>query len=220
VKSVALFTVLALLAGCSATPWKDTGKPGPWCAPNKQSRIYHGTVDYFWALTPEGQGAFDGKWGFKKNYDSIRRELDSYFWDCPFIEQWPVHGSVSAGYLVSIAQHVSPFDLCLVSINPTVIIGSERPNPKRSSFWPVNRSQYHSCYVSSTFICDEIAVGTNVPYHPGAKVFWFSPAVDHDLHEIDLSSGSASFPISKRQQIAVVVEGLELKTSRKRKDDD
>jgi hypothetical protein len=173
-------------------------------------------VDYFWALTSEGQGAFDGKWGGKKNYDSIRRELDSYFWHCPFIEQWPVHGSVSGGYLVSIAQHVPPFDLCLVSINPTVIIGSERKDSKVRALWPEGRAPY----IGSSFIFGAIAVHTNVPYHPGAKVFWFSPAVDHDLHEFDLSSGSASFPISKRQQIAVVVEGLELKTSRKRKDGD
>jgi hypothetical protein len=172
-------------------------------------------VDFIGLPSPQVEAAFVGRWGGKKNYLSVWRELDRYFWSCPFIRQWPTRGLIGTTDGYTIAQHDLSFDLCLVSINPTVVIGSEREDPKVSSFWPLTRTSYSYSFVRSTFLFEPIAVLTTVPYHQGAKVFWFSPAVDYDLHQIDLTSGAASFKIGKREQIAVIVDGVELKTSRK-----
>ena len=207
-KSLALFVALSFLTGCSATAWKDTGQPGPWYAPNKQAHVSYRTVNSFGMPNPQGEMALVGKSGVKQRDVSFWHELDSYFAKCTFINQWPTHGSTD-----SIPTHELPFDLCLVSINPTVIVGAERQDPKVSSFWPLEKSPYS--FIGSTFLVDEIAVRTTVPYHPGAKVFWFSPAVDYDLHQIDLTSGAASFTIGRGGQIAVVVDGAQLTTTRK-----
>jgi hypothetical protein len=207
-KHLAFFVTLGFLTGCSVTDWKDTGQAGQWCAPGVQARVFCRTVDSLGAPNPQGQMALAGKSGVKTRADSFYHELDAYFGECTFINQWPTHGTTD-----SIPSHEVPFDMCLVSMDPTVIVGAERQDPKVSSFWPMNKSPYP--FIGSSSLVDEIAVRTTVPYHLGAKVFWFSPAVDHDLHQIDLTSGAASFTITKREQIAVIVDGAQLKTSRK-----
>jgi len=157
---------------------------------------------------PQGQVAFVGKSGIKKMGVSFWHELDQYFGRCKFIDQWPTHGTVN-----SIPSHEVPFDLCLVSMTPTVIVGVERQDPKVSSFWPLDKSRER--FVGSTFLIDPIAVRTTIPYYPGARIIWFSPAVDYNLHEIDLKPGTASFMISKGEQIFLSVDGAQLKTVRK-----
>jgi hypothetical protein len=207
-KSLALFVLLSLLTGCSATAWKETGQAGPWCAPGEQAHVFYRTVDSFGAPNPLGQMALAGRSGVKTSEFAFYHELDTYFGRCTFINQWSTHGTVD-----SIPSHEVPFDMCLVSIDPTVIVGAQRQDPKVSSFWPMNKSPYP--FIGSSFLVDEIAVRTTVPYHSGAKVFWFSPAVGYDLHQIDLTSGAASFTINKHDQIAVIVDGAQLTTSRK-----
>jgi hypothetical protein len=207
-KLLALLSLLSLLIGCSATPWKETGQPGPWCAPSMQAHVFYRTVDSFGAPNPQGRMALAGKSGVMTSEFSFHHQLDAYFGMCRFIDQWPTHGTVD-----SIPSHELPFDLCLVSMNPTVIVGAERQNPKVSSFWPLDKSEFTS--IGSTFLIDPIAVRPTIPFHPGAKVIWFSPAVDNDLHQLDLTSGTASFAIGKNEQIVVVVVGSQLTTSRK-----
>jgi hypothetical protein len=67
---------------------------------------------------PQDQVAFAAKSGAKKNVMTIYQELDGYFANCAFIKQWPESNT----YNSSIREHVSPFDLYLVSMNPTVIV--------------------------------------------------------------------------------------------------
>ena len=203
-----LFVALSFLAGCSGSAWKDSGRPGPWYAPGMQAHVFYRTVNSFGMPNPQGEMAFAGKSGVMTRDVSFWHELDEYFSKCRFIDQWPTHGTVN-----SISSHEPPFDLCLVSMNPTVIVGAERQNPKMSSFWALDKSEF--AFIGSSFLIDPIAVRTTIPYHPGAKVIWFSPAVDYDLHQLDLSSATASFAIGKNEQIVVVVDGPQLTTSRK-----
>ena len=207
-KSIVLFVALSFLAGCSGSAWKDSGRPGPWYAPGMQAHVFYRTVNSFGMPNPQGEMALAGKSGVKTRDVSFWHELDEYFGKCRFIDQWPTHGTVD-----SIPSHELPFDLCLVSMNPTVIVGAERQNPKVSSFWPLDKSEF--AFIGSTFLIDPIAVRTTIPYHSGAKVIWFSPAIGYDLHQLDLASGTASFAIGKSEQIVVVVDGAQLTTSRK-----
>lgn len=197
-----------LFPGCTQTAWKDTGQRGPWCAPDTQAHVVYRTVDSIGVPNPQGEMALVGKSGAKQREVSFWHELDGYFAKCTFINQWPIHGTVN-----SIPSHELPFDLCLVSINPTVVVGAERQDPKVSAFWPLDKA---GCsFIGSTFLIDEIAVRPSVPFHRGAKVIWFSPAVDHDLHQLDLTSGTASFAIGNGEEIVIAVDGPQLKTARK-----
>ena len=152
--------------------------------------------------------ALAGKWGIKRSQISFYHELDAYFGKCTFINQWPTGMSIN-----SIPSHLSPFDLCMVSMNPTVIMGVERQNPEVSSLGPI--PTWGCAFISSTYLLLPIAIRTSLPYYSGAKVVWFSPAVDHDLHQIDLSSGTASITINRHEYIVVTVDGAELTTLRK-----
>ena len=207
-KSLALFVLLSLLAGCSATAWKDTGQSGSWCAPGVRGYVFYRTVDSFGAPNPQGRMALVGRSGVKESEFSFHHELDDYFGRCSFIKRWPSHGTTD-----SYPTHQSPFDLCMVSMNPTVIMGVERQNPDVSSLGPV--TSWRCAFVGSSYLLDEIAIRTELPYHPGAKMVWFSPAVDFDLHQIDLTSGAACFTIGKNEQIGVVIDGAQVMTSRK-----
>ena len=207
-KPLALLSLLSLLTGCSVTAWKDTGQPGPWCAPNTRGHIFYRTVNSLGMSNPQGEMALAGKSGVKKSEFSFYHELDAYFGKGTLINQWPAHGTID-----SHPTHQSPFDLCMVSMNPTVIMGVERQNPEVSSLGPV--PTWGCAFVGSSFLLDPIAIRTELPYHPGAKVVWFSPVIGYDLHQIDLTSGTASFTIDKNEQIAVVVDGARLTTSRK-----
>ena len=207
-KSLALLLVLGFLAGCSATAWKDTGRPGPWCAPGVRAHIFYRTVDSFGAPNPQGRMALAGKSGAKESEFSFLHELDAYFGRCTFINQWPAHGTTD-----SYPTHQSPFDLCMVSMNPTVIMGIERQNPNVSSLGSADT--WGPAFIGSSYLLEPIVIRTELPYHSGAKVVWFSPAVDYDLHQLDLASGTASFAIGKGEQIVVVVDGAQLTTSRK-----
>lgn len=195
------------LCGCSVSSWKDIGRPGPWCAPNTQAHVLTRISNSLGAPTPQSKMAFSAQSGAKQTEFSLLHELDNYFSKTKFIEQWPTHGTVN-----SIPSHETPFDLCLISINPTVIVGVQRKDPKISSFWPLDKSPY--VFVASTYLVDPIAVRTTVPYYAGATVFWFSPAVDYNLHQIDLGSGAATFAIGNKQTISLNIDGTDLKTSR------
>ncbi len=208
-KSLASLIFLGLLVGCSSTAWKDTGEEGPWCAPNTRARVFYRTVDFLGAPNPQEEVAYACKSGGKKVNVSSWRELDSYFGKCTFIKQWPE----SNGTVNGVRQHLSPFDLCLVAMNPTVIVGAARQDTRVSSLDSPATKKY--VFIGSTFLDGFIEVRTILPYHPGAKVVWFSPAVDYDLHQIDLGAGTASFTISKNEQITVTVEGAQLSTLRK-----
>ena len=199
-KLIGLLSLLSLLTSCSVTAWKDSSKAGPWCAPGRQAHVFYRSVNSFGAPKPQDEMALEGKSGVKTRDVSFWHELDRYFGKCRFIDQWPTHGTVN-----SIPSHQIPFDLCLVSMNPTVIVGAERQDPKVSSFWPLDKSKF--AFIGSTFLIDPIAVRTTIPWYQGAKVIWFSPAVDYDLHQLDLTSGTASFAIGKSEQIGVVVDG-------------
>ena len=146
--------------------------------------------------------------GAKQTAFSFSHELDLYFGKCVFIKRWPAAGTTG-----SYPTYEPPFDLCMVSMNPTVVIGVERQNPKISSFGPVDTWGLAS--VGSSYLVDPIAIRTNLPYHSGAKVIWFSPAIDNDLHEINLAYGTASFAIGDGEQISVFVGGAQLMTSRR-----
>ena len=207
-KSLALLSLLSLFTGRSATAWKDTGQQGPWCAPGMRGHVFYRTVDSFGAPNPQDRMALTGKSGAKTSEFSFHHELDAYFGRCTFVNGWPAHETVD-----SIPSHELPFDLCLVSMNPTVIVGAERQNTKVSSFWPLDKSGF--AFIGSSFLIDPIAVRTTIPYHPGAKVIWFSPAVDYDLHQLDLTSGTGSFAIGRSEQIVVLVDRAQLTTSRK-----
>ena len=207
-KYLTLFVALSFLTGCSVSDWKDSGRQGPWYAPGMQAHVFYRTVDSMAMPNPQGEMALAGQSGVKTKGVSFLHELDEYFGKCKFIDQWPTHGTVN-----SIPQHEVPFDLCLISMNPTVIVGAERQNPKASSFWPLNKSGF--AFINSTFLIDPIAVRTTIPYHLGAKVIWFSPVVDHNLHQLDLTSGTASLAIGKNELVVVEVDGTQLVTSRK-----
>jgi len=166
-------------------------------------------VDFLGAPNPQGEVAYASKTGGKKVELSFWQELDKYFGRCTFINQWPE----SNGAVDGVRQHLSPFDLCLVSMNPTVIVGVERQDPKASSLDSPATKKY--VFLGSTFLVDFIEARTTLPYHPGAKVVWFSPDVDYDLHQFDLGAGTASFTIRKKEQITVTVDGSQLATSRK-----
>ena len=200
--------ILSLFVGCSTTAWKEAGQPGPWCAPDTMGHVLYRTVNFIGMPNPQGEMALVGKSGAKQSSISFWHELDEYFSKCSFIDQWPTHGTVG-----SIPSHRTPFDMCLVSMNPTVIVGVERQNPKVSAFWPLATSEY--AFIGSTYLVDAIAVGTTLPYHPGAKVIWFSPAIDNNLHEIDVVSGTASLTIGKGGRISVAVDGAKLTTLRR-----
>jgi hypothetical protein len=152
----ALVIVLSILVGCSATAWKDVGKPGPWCAPDTRARVFYRTVNSFGMPNAQDEMALVGKSGEKRISVSFWRELDEYLSKCSFINKWPSFGTVN-----SIPSHHTPFDLCLVSMNPTVIVGVEKQDPKVSAFWPLSTSGY--AFIGSTHLMDPIAVGTTIP---------------------------------------------------------
>ncbi len=174
--------ILLALSGCGTTSWKDTGEEGPWCAVGERARTFSRTVDRFMAPNPQEEVAYESKSGVRRNRLEIYHELDEYCSKCTFINQWPKHGSVG-----SVANHESPFDLYLVSMNPTVVVGVENKARKATD------SPYiKGGIVGSQYLLAPIAVRTTLLYPPDAKVVWFSPAVDHDLHQIDLTTGTAS----------------------------
>jgi hypothetical protein len=201
-----LLSVLGLVVGCSPS-WKDTGQQGPWCAPNAQARVFCSELVSV-AGPQQDQRAYESKSGVKHSEVSFLHELDEYFSKCTFISQWPARGTIN-----SVRQHKSPFDLCFVSMEPTVIVGVERQDPKVSALDSPARKK--CLFLSSTHLTDFIQVRTTLPYHVGAGVVWFSPAEDHDLHRIDLGTGTATFTIGEVGQITVAVEGGLLITSRK-----
>lgn len=140
--------------------------------------------------------------------------MDKYFSTCTFIKQWTEsNGTTSDLKYGPVKQHISPFDLCLVSMNPTVIVGVEKKDPKASSLNSPYTKKY--LFIGTTFLDDPIEVRTILPYHPSAEVVWFAPDFGDKLHQIDLGTGTASFAINKKEQITVTVEGSELKTIRK-----
>jgi hypothetical protein len=207
-KYLTSLTILVLLSGCGTTSWKDTGEKGPWCASETRARVFYRTVDYFMAPNPQGEVAYEDKSGTKRNSVAFWQELDKYFSRCTFINQWSEHGTVD-----SVGNHNSPFDLYLVSMNPTVVVGVEKKDHNVSSMDSPYIKKY--VFVGSTYLLDPVEVITTLPYHSGAKVVWFSPAVDYDLHQIDLGTGAASFLIDKKEQINVVLDEAQLTTLRK-----
>jgi hypothetical protein len=66
--------------------------------------------------------------------------------------------------------------------------------------------------VGSAFLVDSIKVQTTLPYHSGAEVVWFSPAVDFNLHQILVRNGIAT--LGTKDQIIVKLDGEQLITSR------
>jgi len=204
----ALLIVLIVLVGCTATVWKDTGLPGPWCSPDTRAHILYRTVNSIGMSNPQGEMALAEKLGVKKSEFVLHDELDKYFSKCTFINQWPTHGTIN-----SIPAHESPFDLCMVSINPMVIVGVKRQNPEVSSLGPMDT--WGSAFIGSSYLLDEVAIRTQLPYYPSANIVWFSPDIDYDLHQVDVSSGTASFAIGKNEKIVAVVEGGHLTILRK-----
>lgn len=203
-KSCAWLPVLGLLVGCS-TPWEDTGKQGPWCAPNSRARVLYRTVDALGAPNPQSETAFENEAGVKKTRLSFWRELDEYLDRCAFIDEWPADGTVD-----SVTQHKSPYDFYLVSMDPTIVIGVERENSESTTLIDPAMP-----FVGSTHLSGHIEVRTTLPYHAGATVVWFSPAESHQLHKLDVGDGTASFTIPGQARISVAVEkGTELVTSR------
>jgi hypothetical protein len=203
-----LLIIFGFFLGCSSTPWKDVGEQGPWCAPSTRARVFCRTVNQFMASNEQGQAAYASSSGIKRSSVSFGQELDSFFVKSTFIDQWPD----SNFFVNSIRQHLSPYDLCLVSMSPTVIVGVEKDR-KESSLNSTYAKKHH--FIGSTFLVDSIEVRTTLPYHFGARVVWFSPASGYDLHQLDLETGTASFAISEKEQIKVTVEGTELMTLRK-----
>ena len=150
--------------------------------------------------------AYESSSGAKQSEGSFWRELDDYFSQCAFIENWPRRGSVNG-----VPQHESPFDLCLVSMEPTVIVGIDRQGSKVTARHP---GLPGFRFVGAKHLLGFIEVRTTLPYHDHANVVWFSPAVDHELHRLDLGGGKASFAVGKSTQLTVAVEGSGLVTSR------
>jgi hypothetical protein len=204
-KFLASLSFLGLLAGCSGG-WRDTGEHGPWCAPNKRARVFYRTVASV-AGPQQGEVSYENNSGVKKSKLSFGHELDEYFGQCAFINQWPQHGTVN-----SVSQHEPPFDLCLVAMDPTVIVGVERRNPKVSALDSPAKKAY--VFVGSTHLLGFVEARTTLPYYKGAEVVWFSPEEDHELHRLDLGAGTASFTVGKVARITVAIEGPLLATSR------
>jgi hypothetical protein len=146
--------------------------------------------------------------GSKKSQRSFSQELNDYFRRAKFIKEWPEGGTVG-----TVRQHFSPLDLCLVSMDPTAIIGVQRKDPNVSSLHSPATKKY--VFIGSPYLDHFIEVRTTLPYHSGARVVWFSPAVDDDLHDLDLRGGEGSFAIGKQARISVAVDGEQLTTSRK-----
>ena len=207
-KFFAPLIVLVFLTGCSVSAWKNTGQSGPWCAPRAQAHVFYRTINSFGMPNPQGEMAFVGKSGFKQNSIEFWHELDKYFGKCTFLNQWPAHGTTD-----SIPTREIPFDLYLVSMNPTVIVGVERQNPELSALGSVDK--WGCPIIGSTYLINYIAVRTNLPYRSGAKIIWFSPAIDLELHQLDLTLGSTSITIDKNEHITVASDGTQLTTLRK-----
>jgi hypothetical protein len=196
--------LVLLTLGCRSA-WEPRSIEGPWCAPNVRAKVYYRNLP---GINGHGEFGYANKSGVKQGDLAFLNELDHYFAKCAFIDQWPVHGYVNAT-----KHHESPFDLCLVSIDPTIIMGVERKDPRVSSLHA--HATNRSISVGSTFLLDGIEVRTTLPYHTGAHVVWFSPAADHDLHPLDVANGKASFSLANRTEIDVTVVGDQLTTSRK-----
>ena len=215
-KSFALLAVLGLFSGCASyTVWTSTAAAVPWCGPDRRAHVYYRywtqTEDNLFQREPERyqQVGYSGKSGVKKSAASFRKELDEYFRNCTFIKQWPQDINAGPPW-----PRFSPFQLYFVSMDPTVVVGVEKPDPKM--FQVVLPPMQEKVYgIDSTYLVDFIEARTTLPYHSGAKIVWFSPAVDHDLHQIDFTSRVASFTVGENEQIIVTADGAELRTSRK-----
>jgi hypothetical protein len=190
---------------CCNSPWKDPGLQGPWCAPNTRARIYYRNLPGI--DRRDSKIAYADKSGRKIDTLSFLHELDEYFGKCTFIRQWPKAGTING-----VTAHQPPFDLWLVSMDPTVIVGVQKPDPKKSALGPTDPVAYRQ--VHSTALPSPIVAWTTLPYHRGAEVVWFSPSTDYDLHPIDLKSGSVRFAISETEWITVAVVKSELVTRR------
>jgi hypothetical protein len=214
-KSAACLLLLApLLVGCGTTAWEDTGEEGPWCAAGRRARVLSRNVNPVGAPNPHSQLAFEDSLGMKKDGLSFWHELDEYFSRCAFIQPWPARGTIGSPSGDSVTQHESPFDFYLVSMDPTVIVGVDRQPPKPIP--PEFPKRKWDVFVGSKYLVGFIAVRTKIPYRPGFQVVWFSPAADHQLHKLDLKSGTASFMVGQKARITAGVEGdAQLVTSRK-----
>ena len=212
--------VLLALSGCG-TSWENTGGQGPWCAAGRRARVFSKTFSSINGPR-ETIWAYESKRGFKQDSGGFVRELNEYFSKCTFIKQWHKWGTIGGPNGTSTPNYESPFDLYLVSMNPTVVVGVDKKarvvgvGKKARSDNPTDSlSTPKVGFVWSRYVCGPIAVATVLQYRPRAKVVWLSPAVDYDLHQVDLTSGTASFPIGDNEQITVAVEGEKLATSRK-----
>jgi len=210
-KTFAPLVGVSLLVGCGITAWKDKGQLGSWCASDTQARVYYRTVNSIGMSNPQDEIALAGKSGAKHSTFSFHADLDNYFGRCTFISQWPKHGTTD-----TFSTYEPPFDFYLVSINPIVVVGVERQNPQMSALGRMDTWDCESIW--SSYLLNPIAIRTKAPYYRSANVVWFSPAVDGDLHHLDMTSSAASFKITKDDQITVVVDGAQLTTSRKRQD--
>jgi hypothetical protein len=212
--------VLLALSGCG-TSWENTGGQGPWCAAGRRARVFSKTFSSFNGPR-QTIWAYESKSGFKHDSGEFARELNEYFSKCTFINQWHKRGTIGSTNGTSTPNYESPFDLYLVSMNPTVVVGVDKRariaavDKKARSDNPTDSlSTPKVGFVWSTYVCGPIDVATVLQYHPGAKVVWLSPAVDNDLHQVDVTSGTASFPIGNNEQITLSVDDTKLVTARK-----
>jgi len=156
---------------------------------------------------PTGQVAFTDRSGHKKNTAAFQDELNTYFVDCKFTKGWPEFG-VAGNYRPLIA----PFRFHFVSMDPVVIVGVAKEDPTDTNPDYLYTGQH--TFIGTNYINDAFQAGTTFPYRPGAKVVWFSPAVDHDLHDIDLASRTARIALAGSEFLTISVDGSQLVTSR------
>ena len=176
---------------------------GPECAPNVRARVVYRPTSHF------DKTAFQDEAGFKTDVVSVWHDLDNYFDECPFISEWPARGTVN-----TTTQRESPYDLYLVSIKPIVILGIEKGDPNGNRLDRFSGEPPQA--VGSKHLFGFVPALTTLPYRAGARVVWLSPAVDHAMHPLDPTSGTALITIGKQARITVEAVGdAELVTSRK-----
>jgi hypothetical protein len=188
----------------------DCSQQGPWCAPNVRARILHREFPSI-AGPERSEVAYRTSEGVMVSESSVVRELNDFFSQCAFLKQWTENGTVEskAG---SKTQHVQPFDLYLVSIEPIVVLGIERQNPKASGLDRPDLVPY--VWLFSPYLASPIEVKTSLAYHKGAKIVWFAPNVDHELHRVDLQNGAASFTVSGKTHFKLAPQGARLAATR------
>jgi len=200
-RPIFLTLFLAILCSCSLpASWTKTNNVDcPWRAPGIKAKAYTRPVQAVFMSDHVGNETAYGDDGFRSykiEQEELTKELDKYFRNCEFIKKWSPTGS----RIDNIIVRNSPYDLYLVSITPTIIVGVSKNTLSQQDNFYFQRIPLRTYHLS-----DEIIVTTSIPYRTTSEIIWLFPKRDNELHCLDLANGTAFITINGNDKISFVI---------------